>query len=661
MGRNLSTLYISSSYQFLTQISGSELQDGLGNKITGSLDITASLATSASYAGTSGTSVSSSYSATASYANYAGTSGMASMATSASYALTASYAANATFNTSSLLITASAAANVITFTKGDASTFNITVDTGSAVTTNTGSLLVTASSANDTITYTKGDGTTFTNVINNVSASISASYATTATSASHAISANTATSASFASTIPNNLNITASNLLVTNNLTVNGTASFAYTKTTTGSAVIIGDSFVILNADTPTAVYAGIMVYDTGSASTASLEWNGITDTWITVEESGASAMILTGISGSKGSEAAPALNKLLKGQGNNTVADSTITDSGTLVTIDNNVSASGFISSSQFVGNLQGTASYASNALSSSYASNALSSSFALTASYALNVPSINTSSLATTGSNTFIGNETISGSLNVSGSVTGNVLGNNTDTFTSSAAVQQVVSLTQTEYNGITPDANTLYIISGSTPVNPSIYATTGSNTFVGNQIVSGSVTATTGFTGSLLGTASIAETAVTASYVLNAVSASYATNALSASIATTASYYDLSAVTQNAVFSGSVRGDVGALSISSNTASLDLSTGNFFTLTLVSGSNTYINPTNIQSGQTVNLRITQANPGNGTVSFPSSVKQVSGSIYTPTTGSGPVDIVTFISFDASSLYLSNVKNLV
>ena len=53
---------------------------------------------------------------------------------SASYAATASYALNAggaTFDTSSLITTASVSTNVVTFTKGDASTFDITVQTGS--------------------------------------------------------------------------------------------------------------------------------------------------------------------------------------------------------------------------------------------------------------------------------------------------------------------------------------------------------------------------------------------------------------------------------------------------------------------------------------------------------------------------------------------------
>lgn len=150
MGRNLSTLFISQSYQFLTQISGSELQDGLGNTITGSLAITSSQA------------ISSSFATTASFALNAGT----------------------TVSTASLLTTASAANNVITFTKGDSSQFTVTVATGSAVTVNTGSLLVTASISNATTTFTKGDGSTFSLTANNVVNATSSSYASTSSKVS---------------------------------------------------------------------------------------------------------------------------------------------------------------------------------------------------------------------------------------------------------------------------------------------------------------------------------------------------------------------------------------------------------------------------------------------------------------------------------------------
>lgn len=114
----------------------------------------------------------------------------------------------------------------------------------------------------------------------------------------------------------------------------------------------------------------------------------------------------------------------------------------------------------------------------------------------------------------------------------------------------------------------------------------------------------------------------------------------------------------VTGRSVFSGSATGLVNSLSITSNTASLDLTRGNFFTLQLVGGADTYINPTNIQSGQTVSILLSTV--GSGTVSFPTNVLQQSGSAYVPTTTTGK-DIITLVTFDTSNLYLANVKNLI
>ena len=222
------------------------------------------------------------------------------------------------------------------------------------------------------------------------------------------------------------------------------------------------------------------------------------------------------------------------------------------------------------------------------------------------------------------YVPNLVVSGSLTATNATT--FVQNTTDTYTSSAAVQQVVTLTQAEYNAIgSPDANTLYVISGSIPFNSAAFATTGSNTFVGNQIISGSLEVT--------GSTTLQSTIITGSLSING----------------------------SQVITGSLRGNVGALSISSNTASLDCSTGNFFTLLLVSGSDTFVNPSNINPGQTINLRVKQASVASGSISFASSVLQVSGSAYTPTATANGEDIVTFISFDSTNLYLSNIKNFV
>ena len=71
-----------------------------------------------------------------------------------------------------------------------------------------------------------------------------------------------------------------------------------------------------------------------------------------------------------------------------------------------------------------------------------------------------------------------------------------------------------------------------------------------------------------------------------------------------------------------------------------------------------NTHINPSNIKPGQSSILLLSTT--GSATVSFPSTVKQPSGSSYTPTTTTG-TDILTFVSLDNSNLYLVSVKNLI
>ena len=90
MSRDLTNLFIDETFQFLTQISGSNqdiLLDGIGNRIT-ELQVTASNSVSASH---SVTAVSSSYSNTSTSASHAIA---ADTSISSSYALTASYALN---------------------------------------------------------------------------------------------------------------------------------------------------------------------------------------------------------------------------------------------------------------------------------------------------------------------------------------------------------------------------------------------------------------------------------------------------------------------------------------------------------------------------------------------------------------------------------------
>ena len=573
-----------------------------------------------------------------------------------------------------------------------------------------------------------------------------------------------------------------------NNLVVNGTASFAYTQTVTGSAVIIGEEFIILNNQTPTAPYAGIKVYDSGSAGvTASLLWDGVNDHWVYEQVSGAAYGAAGFLSGPTGSSLSsiiyPTANRLVKGGGSDHLYDSNISDDGTIVRSSTNVLVTGSVTATGgFIGN-------ASTATTASFATTALSASFVQSSSFAENAGLLDgkdSTEFATTGSNIFVGNQIVTGSVILSSSadVELQVIGNqsNTGSFLMSGSFRALVpqpaslgtvaplflmtgSLGQTlsqnisRQGGGANDATLLQfqVLSGSATTGDTLQAlqtigvTNNTSTFMtgssvncgitslwatgsgGGRVVysaavsttaqSGSATATIAansiklgsatanvihITGStqLFNTLQVRQAAVFSSSL--AVSQSQVTLQNSGAIAlavrsgsveiTTPQgegyfYSNLPMTSSNlringpgiiadlfvsGVFSGnstlnvagnsyftgsvftsaSVNGVVNPLTISSNTASLDFSKGNFFTIQLVSGSSTHINPTNIAAGQTINIRVNTT--GSGTVTFPSTVDQITGSSYVPTTTTG-VDILTLVTFDTSSIYLVNVKNLV
>jgi hypothetical protein len=108
------------------------------------------------------------------------------------------------------------------------------------------------------------------------------------------------------------------------------------------------------------------------------------------------------------------------------------------------------------------------------------------------------------------------------------------------------------------------------------------------------------------------------------------------------------------------GSVYGNIVSLTTVSSTASIDFTRGNFFTLTLT-GPVTRIEGSNIRAGQTANLLITQTATGTGSVVFDNTFKQQSGNLYVPTTSGSAIDLLTFVTFTTSSVYVANVKNLI
>ena len=335
MGINLGPLNIKDTYEQLVQISGSQLTDGTGSLIS-NLTVTASFASQAGTAGYAAQAGTSGLAVTASFANQAGTSGLA---------VTASFANQA--GTSGFAVTASYAENAAGVPLA----------------------LFTASISDATITFTKGDASTFPIEVNNVSSSISASYAAQAGTAGFASQAGTA---GFASTAGNGFPYTGS-ALITGSLGVTGSIAVQ-----SGSY----DGFVIDNLTTPTASDAIAHVVALSAA-----EYDAILspdpNTYYIISDATGSVIL------------------------GDTVVSGSLTVTGTL-------SAPGLIVAS---------ASFADQAGTAGFAAQAGTSGFAVTASYAENA----TPTFPYSGSAVITGSLIVSGSANIgypeSNTVTGEI----------------------------------------------------------------------------------------------------------------------------------------------------------------------------------------------------------------------------------------------
>jgi len=316
---------------------------------------------------------------------------------------------------------------------------------------------------------------------------------------------------------------------------------------------------------------------------------------------------------------------------------------------VDQFLSNTGSFSGS-FTGSLLGTASYATQALSASYAPGG-GNPFPLT------------------------GTAEITGSLLVTGSVQTTGIFEIYDANNVSTALFNSRELKDSLFNNtsINWNARLLYDNFGNTSLGwgmlrTAFDANTSSSIEWGTRALKNSAgnTILDWETGTLTGTASYApNTGVTKIIAGSNISISPTLGigdvTINASAASPFPYTGSAIISGSLEITGSLRGQVSTLSISGNTASVNMSTNNFFTLALVNGANTNINPTNINPGQTVNIRVTQGSLGTGTVTFPSFVDQPSGSLYTGSAVANAIDIVTMITFDSSIVFVSSVRNMI
>jgi hypothetical protein len=192
---------------------------------------------------------------------------------------------------------------------------------------------------------------------------------------------------------------------------------------------------------------------------------------------------------------------------------------------------------------------------------------------------------------------------------------------------------------------------------------YATTGSNKFVGNQQITGSINVSgsylitsASFTGSLVDNVSPTSTGIPeVKHIVSISSASFA--ALGTKDPNTLYVVTGSAsVAGLSPYTGSVRGNVTIITESSNTASIDLSLGSYFTASV--DNSTHIEFTNVLPGQTAVLRLTTTNAAS-TASFSSNVLQSSGYEYTASLGLGKIDVLTCVSLDSSNILILAANN--
>lgn len=548
---NLTNQYVSQSYQGLLKLDNSNtgvtatlqyVQDGLGNNIpmqvsTSSVVITGSLIGSASYA---------------------------------IQALSASYAPDTT-NTGSLVSTSSF--NAYT-SSNDSKVNSLIAATGSFVTeTESGSFMITGSVAGDTLTFTKGNGSQFSLQVNTGSlpagvvsgsqqiidlgfattsslTSLSASIATTDLGQNNRLGSLETATGSLQNQINQKLDTGSFNTYTSSNdgkvnSLINATGSYATTSSLSSLSQSIASTD--LAQDNRLTSIEGV----TGSfASTSSLNSYTLTSSFNTYTSSNdgkVNALInatgsyattgsnvfqgtqtITGSLGVTGTitalsasitylETIYQTSSVLFSSGSNILGDAsndTQTLFGTVVLPNGPLVITGSVTASAgFNGNLTGTASYATNALSASHAVNAdtaISSSQAANAvssSYANNATSASYSNNSTSASfaQASISSSFAQNAVSASHSV-------NSDTAISASQAQNAVSSSHSV------NSDTSISSSFAQNATSASFAQTSISSSFSNFAVSSSQ----------------AQDAVTASYALNANSSSYAENAGTASFA-------------------------------------------------------------------------------------------------------------------------------
>ncbi len=300
-------------------------------------------------------------------------------------------------------------------------------------------------------------------------------------------------------------------LTITQNLTVLGSSSLVYV---TSSNLAVSASFISVNVFEPAERFGGLKVYDSGSSNaTASLAWDSQKNHWVYQNASGSSysgGMLLSGPrnTGSLGDEIGLIDGRIAKSVGGDHLDNSIISETGTTITVLGNLVADSITGSFDFYGlvnrptlvsgssqiDITGTTGYSTFSSSINDSINVVTASITdLSSSIATTTNDLDgrldsiegvTGSYATTGSNHFNGDQTITGSLNVLTKVitdelyvSGNVYFGNGD-LTDRIVIKSYFS------TSLIPDSDGDHYLGQSLKRWANIYSSTGSfNNLMGN----------------------------------------------------------------------------------------------------------------------------------------------------------------------------------
>ena len=284
-----------------------------------------------------------------------------------------------------------------------------------------------------------------------------------------------------------------------------------------------------------------------------------------------------------------------------------------------------------------------------------------------------ISTGSFATTGSNTFVGNQIITGSLLLSSSVGlpfsstngainqyfGNTFGGNIGIFQNSNSTEIGLALDGAAWTTNWGNGPILYVNNTPGDTYEGVFGFQNKTNYTDGRItalkrldVSGSVNIQSTLTASLQ-----------QGYVwvgdVNGRTTTVSTGSFGGGGAAFP-FTGSAQVTGSLGITGSMSGFVNTLSVASSTASVNFNDGNMFTITLPTGSVTHITPTNIRRGQTCNIQISQAaSATTGSVTFSPNVLFAGGNDYQVTATGSAIDLLTFVSLDGTNVLGTSIKN--